>query len=281
MTRRPSVAPLALPLLAACGGPGAPPAPPRLGYDAVTEPAAVYVRGDTARVEVDAGGRTVEGTVSTAMTLDIRFRPSPEGVTVSASFRDVSARATNPMAAPRSTGTSAVDEPLVFALDRRGESTVVSSPDVGDPMARFLSPEALAATLFPRLPGRAVEVGHRWTDTVEVDAEGPETRVRATSIVRYTVVGDTAVGGRSLLQVALEAEDHREIAGTGDTAVRHTLDGGSTGWFLWDPFRGLLHESVRDSDLSGTMEVEGAPFPLSLRVRSRTELRLVDVPTGG
>ncbi len=90
------------------------------------------------------------------------------------------------------------------------------------------------------------------------------------------------VGARPLLEVTLVARDRRRITGSeSGTRVTRSLSGSSTGWFLCDLHRGLLHESVYDTELTGTMEIAGAPFPLSLRVRSRTELRLVPAPAEG
>lgn len=282
MVRRGRFVPVVLALLGGCGPPAAPPAPPSLGYGEVRQPAAVYAFGDTARVEIDAGGRTVDADVSAGATLDIRFRPAPGGVTVTASFRDFSARATHPAADSRTVRVADFGGPLVFSLDRRGVPTLIESPGIPGEAARFLAPDVLAATLLPRLPGRAVTPGHRWTDTVRVDAETADTRVEGASIVTYTVRGDTAVGARSLLEVTLVARDRRRITGNeSGMRVSRSLTGGSTGWFLWDLHRGLLHESVYDTELTGTMEIASAPFPLSLRVRSRTELRLVDAPAEG
>lgn len=284
MLRREPVAVLApLVLLAGCGGPAAPPAPPALAYDAVPPtPVVVYLLGDTSRIQVDAGGQTMEASVSTGATLDVEFSAPDGGLRVSSSFRDFSARATAPMAPTQTATTDAIDGPLVFSLDRRGEVTVVSSPEVDPEAARFLSPETTAATLFPRLPGRAVELGDTWTDTVAVDATQPGTSVTGASIVTYTVAGDTLVAGHRLLKVTLVAADHRVVTGTQQgMEINQSLDGSSEGWFLWDTARGLLQESIYDSDLTGTMEVDVAPFPMSIRVRSRRDVRLAGGPSGG
>lgn len=277
MRRRGRILAALVPFFAGCATAATPPPPPALGYGGVLEPTAVYSLGDTSRVEIDAGGETIEARVATSVVLDLAFQTHAGGVTVSTGFRRFSANASNPLGSDQATTEESIEGLLVFDLDPKGLATVVAAPDVEGAVARFMTPEAMAVTLFPRLPGRAVHAGDTWTDTIRVDTDGEAGSVVGTSIVTHTVAGDTVVAGRLLLLVELVGEDRRELAARqAGMEVNQILSGSSTGWFLWDVSRGVPYGSVRESELTGTMEVTGVPFPLSIRVTSRNELRLVE-----
>jgi len=282
MRRRARILALVAPLLTGCATATGPLPPPELGYDTVLEPTAVYLLGDTSRVEVDAGGETIEAGVATSAVLALEFQAQEDGVTVSAGFRRFSAHASNPLGSDQASTDESIEGILVFDLDRRGSVTVVAVPDVEGVARRFLTPEAMAVTLFPRLPGRTVRQGDTWTDTIRVDTDEAGGAVAGTSIVTHTVAGDTLVAGRPQLRVEFVGEDQRELtARQSDMEVNQVLSGSSTGWFLWDVGRGVPYESVRESELTGTMEVTEVPFPLSIRVTSRNELRFVEEGEGG
>jgi hypothetical protein len=277
MRRSGRLAPFLVLLAAGCASAGAPPPPPDLGYDRVLESTAVYLLGDTSRIEIDAGGETIEAGVTSSAVLDVDFLPSDGGVTVSAAFRRFVARAQNPLGSDQTASEASIDGALTFDLDRRGAVTVTSMPEVAGAAVHFVTPEAMAATLFPRLPGGPVRPGDTWTDTIRVGAGGEGGLVEGTSVVAYAVKGDTVIAGRALVRVELTGEDRRDLeASEAGMEVSQTLAGSSTGWFLWDAVRGVPYEYVRESELTGRMEVRDLPFPLSLRMTSRNELRLVE-----
>jgi hypothetical protein len=265
---------LTLPLLAACSG-GAPPAPPGLAYELPRSTSAVYLQGDTARVEVDAGGQTFEMMVASGATMAMTFASLGDGVEVTTEFEDFSARATNPMGPPNTASASEVSGTMVFNLDRRGRAELTRSPELRGLAGDFMTPAAMVASLFPRLPGRAVGVGETWTDTIVVDAQRANGSVAGTSVVTYTVAGDSVMDGRTLVRVTHVSEDrmHTEGAQAGFDVVQD-LAGDSEGHFLWDLAQGLLFESVTVSDYRGSMNVSAAPFPMSVSVRSTSTLRL-------
>jgi hypothetical protein len=273
--RRP-LALLVAPVFVGCAGAGGPPAPPTLSYEVPTEPSAVYVQGDTALVEVDAGGQTIEVEVGSTSTLDMTFEAAAGGeMRVVALFRDLQARATNPMGPPQEVNQDAIDGELIFTLTSLGEGTIVSVPEIDAEIQTFLSPSLTALTFFPRLPGRAVTAGDTWTDTINIDTEEGETSIEATSVVTYTAVGDTTVMGRSLLHVSMTSEDDRYVEGTQmGMDMSQEVVGTSEGWFLWDPVRRLPAEIVVHSVGDGTMEVSAAPFPLALKADNTTRITL-------
>lgn len=276
---------LPLPVLAACGGgaPAEPPAPPALAYGVPDVPTATYVQGDTAVVQVDAGGQMIDVTVASRATMSMVFEPAADGaVRVTATIDELDARATNPMAPAQTTDESEISGPIVFTLSRRGEGTLVGAPDIGDAARTFISPGVMAATFFPRLPARAVGPGDTWTDTITVATDEEGTAMDATSIITYTARGDTVVDGRSLLLVTMTGEDERRVEGNmqGMDMLQEAA-GTSEGYFLWDAARRLPVEVVYTTDSTGTMEVTAAPFPLGLRAESTTRIVLQEPPPAG
>lgn len=278
---------LPLPVLAACGGsappPAEPPAPPALAYELPDDPIATYVQGDTAVVQVDAGGQMIDVTVASRATMSMTFEAAGDGaIRVNATIDELDARAANPMAPAQTADESEISGPVVFTLSRRGEGTLVSAPDIGEAARTFISPGVMAATFFPRLPARAVGPGDSWTDTITVATDEEETSMDATSIITYTARGDTLVEGRSLLLVTMIGEDERRVEGNlqGMDMLQEAA-GTSEGYFLWDATRRLPVEVVYTTDSTGTMEVTAAPFPLGLRAESTTRIVLQETPPAG
>ncbi len=265
--------------VAACGGTGGgAPAPPPLAFTLPAEPSVVYVRGDTATVDVDAGGQTFSVESQAHAEWGMEFIATEGGVEVTASLRDYAARLTTPVAPAQFASVDQVDGPLVFTLDRRGVSTLVSAPVLTGAASEFVTPELLAATLFPRLPGRSITAGESWTDTVVVEAQTQAGAVTSTSVLTYTAVGDTVIAGRSLLLVRFSGSSEQAMRGMmGGFDMSQDLSGTSEGRFAWDRHRSLLYSSASRSDMTGTLEVSAAPLPLSVRIRSLART-LLQVP---
>lgn len=266
---------LVLPALAACGG-GGPPTPAALAYDLPRTPEALYETGDTAVLSIDAGMQTLAVEVGFSALVEMDFAPADDGgVRVTATVGPYSGRLTNPMTPPVTAEGPELEGPLIFRLDRRGVPTPVELPDLEGVLGSFLRPSSLAMTFFPRLPGRAVDVGATWGDTVRLADETEAGSLHGTSVVTYTVAGDTTVAGHYLLRVDFGSEDERVLEGSqAGFQVRQELAGSSEGYFLWDLARGLLFESRTLSDLQGTMEVLAAPMPLPVRMESENVVRL-------
>lgn len=257
----------------ACGQGGV--APRGLAYG-VPEPATVtYLTGDTADMDVDAGGQGLKVALSSAMTLGVSFSRAPVGVRVAMTVRDLDANMTNPTGPPVSADEKSVEGPLVFTMDRRGSVRVVDPPKVGLEGQPFVQPIMLAQTFFPRLPGRGVALGESWTDTVFVEGAQGEGSISATLARRYTAAGDTVLGGRTLLRIDMTGTTEQDATGriTGMDFTQK-LTGTQSGWVLWDMQRALMVEARTDSDMHGSMEVSAAPFPLGVRVRQRNHVRL-------
>jgi len=271
-SRLPSLTVLPL-TLAACGG--GPASPPGLAYG-VPDPASVtYLSGDTARMDIDAGGQSMQARVMSSATFATAFSRGEDGVRVSMTVSDLDARMSNPAGPPASADESGIEGPLVFTLDRKGAATVVSEPKVNQSAQQFFQPILLAQTFFPRLPGRGVSSGERWTDTIHAEGAQGEGSINSVSIVTYTAAGDTVIDGRSLVRITLEGTTDQTASGLiAGMDFSQTASGNMSGWVLWDMRRGLMVESYTDSEARGSMDVSAAPFPLGIRVRQQSRVKL-------
>lgn len=260
-------------LLGACGG--GPPAPPSLSYG-LPDPASVtYLSGDTADMDIDADGQSMQARVMSATTLATTFARADDGVQVTMTVQDLDARMSNPAGPPASADESGVDGPLVFTLDRRGAATIVSQPTLNQAAQQFFQPLLTAHTFFPRLPGRGVAPGESWTDTIHAEGPQGEGQISTDLVVTYQVAGDTMVDGRSLLRLDVEGTVDQTASGLiAGMDFSQTAAGTMSGWVLWDMQGGLMVETYTESDAKGTMDVSAAPFPLGIRVRSQSRVKL-------
>lgn len=259
--------------VAACGG--GPPAPVALAYGLPDPAALTYLSGDTLGIEVDAGGQSFELTQSSSATYDAAFSRSEDGVQVTLTVPEFSGRMSQPMGAPVTADEGDIRGALVFTLDRLGDATLVSQPEVADQAATFFGGRALAYSFFPGLPGRPVVVGDTWTDTVRFSGPQGPGEVSTVTVLTYTVTRDTVLAGRSVVRLDVAGTTEQSASGaiagmSFDQSVRGDLEG----FVLWDLTRAVMVERYAEADMRGTMNVSAAPFPLNIRVRGRNRARL-------
>lgn len=273
--RLPTLATASL-VLAACGG-GGPPSPAGLGFS-LPDPATVtYVSGDTVNVDIDVGGQSMQQRVAVSATYGATFTRAGGGIQVSLEVQDLSARVTSPMGGPVTMDGSGIDGPLVFTLDRRGVASVLSSPTLTEEMKPIFASLSTANSFFPRLPGTAVDVGGSWTDTIQFEGPDGPGEVSALSVLTYTVAGDTVVDGRSLLKITYAGTQESNSSGVMQGAnFSQEMSGTIEGHVLWDMGAGLMVERFADSTGRGSIEVAVAPFPLGLRARAQSIVRLTN-----
>ena len=260
--------------LAACGG-GGPPSPAGLGYSLPDPATATYVTGDTVNVDIDAGGQSMQQRVTVSTTYGATFTRAADGIQVALEVQDLKGRVTQPMGGPITLDDSGIDGPLVFTLDRRGVVSLVSAPTLSEQAALYFTPLSTASSFFPRLPGTAVNVGDSWTDTIRVEGSEGVGEVSASSILTYTVEGDTMVDGRSLVKITYTGTQQSSSSGLiQGMDFNQEVSGTTEGHVLWDMGAGLMVERFADSQGRGSMEVSVAPMPLGLRVRSQSIVKL-------
>jgi hypothetical protein len=251
------------------------PAPPALAYR-VPEPAQVsYTAGDTLGIEINAGGQTLGLTVNSTAVYDVSFADAPDGVMVTLSVRDLAADVSLPMAGPLRVDEEIIDGNLVLALGRRGDVTILESPEVEEAASPFFAGPAIAHSFFPGLPGTPARTGDTWVDTVAYSEDGDTGEASQRSVTTYTVVGDTIVDGSSLLQIAFEGtQEMRQTMALQGADVEQETSMSVRGHVLWDLQRGLLFERRTVSEGTGRVRIAAMPQPLPTRVQSRSNVRL-------
>ncbi len=249
--------------LAACAGPGAVVPSGGLMYQVPESPSVVYVTESSQNINIDAGPMgSMAMTASSDATLAMSFAAGENGVQVTTTFQELSASMTQPMGGSLSASESDIEGDLVFTIDQKGRGTVVTLPETKGSAEQLVSPISFVHEFFPRLPGGAVNPGETWTDTINWEASTADGDVSSSSVMTYTMAGDTVVDGTTLLHITYEGEG--EVVGSGFTEgmeVIQVFSGDVVGMFLWDPARGLMVAGKSSQDMDGTVEVPAAGMP--------------------
>lgn len=256
--------------LAACAG-GA----PALEYGMPSPSDVRYTLGDTTTVSISMMGQSLEMSQRGVVDYAVSFSPAAAGVAVTMSVTDLEGSLTQPMGAPIRIDEDDVSGVLVFSLDREGGVVVTETPEVAVEASQLVSGLAVAHDFFPGLPGRRVVAGDSWVDTVSYEgSEGGGERAE-TSVLRYTVVGDTALDGRQLLHItAAGTSESRAVLDVSGMRVTQVSEVEIEGHVLWDAEAGLMIERRTTAAGDGTASVPIAPNPIPIRIRSRRTVRL-------
>lgn len=264
--------------LAACAGPAAVAPSPSLMYRVPETPSVTYLTEGSQDISIDAGAMgSMTMTANSEAALAMSFAAGAGGIEVTTRFEKVSASMTQPMGGSLTASESDIEGDLVFTLDEKGVGTVVSLPGVKGSAEELVTPESIVHQFFPRLPGRAVNPGDTWTDTIQSETQTGQGNQTSKSVITYTLVGDTVVDGATLLHVSYEGTS--DVVGTGTTGgaeVIQTASGDVEGMFLWDLARGLMVVDESNVDLDGTVEVPAAgmpPMPMTVSGSSTTRLQ--------
>lgn len=271
--RSPIAAFATLGLVACGGGPGSA-SPAALAYSMPSMASVQYLSGDTTQVDVDAMGQSLQISMENAATYDVAFSDAADGVDVSMTVSEYSARMSQPMAGPVTADESGISGALAFNLSRRGDVTVSSTPTVSGNAAQTFTPNSMAYSFFPGLPGTAASVGDMWTDTVSWSGPEGQGEVDAQSVVDYTIVGDTAIAGRSLLNIAMEGLVKTETSvNMGGMDIVQTSEISLTGTVLWDVANNLMFEMHTRGAGTGAAGTPMGDMAMSLRTVSHIRLK--------
>ncbi len=263
---------------AACVAPSAAPAPRGLAYAEPDPNPVLYTFSDSATFIMDAPGYgAMEVETAQHGTAELRFASAAEGFRVRVRFPSFEGSFRNVAQGVSRTNASDIGGAVGVGLSVTGEVTVVDTPSVSPALLDVVGPESLVRPFFVRLPGRTVEAGAVWVDTVRTSEEVAGTVSRGTSVVTSRLVGDTVVGDRRLLRITTATETSVEVSGvSGGVDIEQVLRGTVSGEVLWDGAAHLLVERAEQGELSGTLEMPGTgvePIPVSARVRRRVSLR--------
>ena len=264
--------------LTACAGPGGMGPGGGLMYQVPETPSVVYVTGDTSNIQIDAGpmgSLQMRGTGTS--TLAVAFARGEGGIQVTATFQELSARLSQPMGGAQTATEADVVGDLVFSMDSKGHTSVVSLPETKGTAGKLANPQGLAYEFFPLLPGGAVSPGDTWTDTLAYLIETDEGTSDTNTIMTYTLQGDTVVDGRSLLHISvMGTADVVSSAVTEGMEVTQIFSGDVAGTILWDAARSLYVSGYFERDMDGTVEVPAAgmpPMPLTVTGKSHVKLQ--------
>lgn len=270
---------LAALVLAACAGatPGVP-GPAGLAYGIPDPNPATYILADTATFIIEAGPMgTLDVRVAQEATAELAFRRRGDGYDVDVSVPRYRGSFENPSQGSNRADQSHIGGPVGVSLDARGRVEVVDTPRFDPAILDITGPESLVRPLFVHLPGRPVDVGDRWVDTVRTLEETPESTSRGHTVITSTLAGDTMVAGERMLVIVTSSENLIEMEGrSGGVDIRQRLTGGTAGRIVWDPERHLLVERNDNGELSGTLELPGmgvGGLPVRGSVARRVRLR--------
>jgi len=260
--------------VAACSGYGGP-APARpLAYDVPTPPMATFQMTDTMVVTISTPMGDMAVNTGTDLTMAMTFERAAEGVRVMGSVEHFEASSENPMMGTQSIDGDDVSGTLEYVVGRRGDVEVTSLPELPAASAQMSPFASLARELLPPLPDAVVEPGGMWVDTVTWTADIESMETTSTGILTYTLVGDTLVDGRTLLNLAVSGEVSADAEGSvAGMAMTQTMAGSTTGFILWDAERGLPAYQESERDMEGSMSAAGMP-PFAMIVTGTTRVTL-------
>lgn len=256
---------------AACGGAG----PAGLGYGLPAQSQVTYSYGDTTLVGISVMGQSMELAMRGAADYGVAFGASGDGVQATLTVEELTASIGMPMAGSESVDESEVDGALVFNLDRKGNATVISAPEVSVTASRMISALTTAHTFFPGLPDRPVGPGDQWVDTVSYEGDAEVGGFSEMSVIEYTVVGNRLVDGRDLLEISMQGTtEQSSVSDMGGMQVTQSSTIETEGHVLWDVQSRLMFELVRTGTGTGTAAVPISPQPLPITVEVTQRARL-------
>jgi len=99
-----------------------------------------------------------------------------------------------------------------MVMHANGELRILTRPELPADLAAVSGSVNTVADFFVRLPGRDLDLGAMWTDTIVISDSTAEMRITSRRVASYTVEKDTIIDGRNAWV----------IAGTGDTQLEST-----------------------------------------------------------
>lgn len=260
--------------VAGCAGPGGPSPTDAFTYAVPSPPDAVYQVADTMSIDMASPLGDMEVTGTGSVTMALAFLADPGGMRVTGTVQSFSGTFTNPMMGTQTAGLDDVGGNLEVVVGRHGVEELVSFPELDGPVAPMSSFPALGYLLFPRVPGGDVDRGATWVDTVNSSTETEAMSSTTNAVNTYTLVGDTVVGGRRLVHIAVAAEVETETTiREGGASMSQNMAGSSDGFVLWDPERRLVAYAEYERDVAGTMSM-GGMGSMALTVTGPTKIRL-------
>lgn len=247
-----------------------------LSYDRPDPDPATYTFSDTAVFTIESGLGPMEVTTARAGTAELDFRRWPDDAQVVVRFPELRGRFENATQGASTVDESDIGGTFTVQLGQDGRVAVTDTASMSATLLDITGPEGLLRPFFVHLPGRSVEAGDQWVDTVTIVEESGGTRSEVRSVVTSTLAGDTMVAGRRLLRI--RTESHGRIVATGVSGgveIEQRLEGTTAGTVLWDDGTHVLVERVETGELSGTLVLPGVPAdPMAVHAEIRRSVSL-------
>ncbi len=288
MRHTPFIAAAAATLLSACasGGPapGEAPADNPFRYDVPAPPTATYQLADTMTTIMTMPQGEMDMAISSATTIELTFAADSGGVRATGTVADHSSTMASTMMGNIEMGGDGVTGSLEFVIGPLGEVEMISTPEVpGDGVMPATPISFDPRALLPRFPGRPLEPGDTWADTVTVSADvgGLDLPVPVTgtsetkTVYTYALVGDTLVDRRTLQKITVSGVmTERPSLEQGGEPVGSDMINTVEGYVLWDAERGLVAVADLVRTIDGSVDMMGAS--MSMTGGGVLKLRLVN-----
>ena len=221
---------------------------------------------------------------SSSSTVALTFAADSGGVRATGTVSDYSSTMSSTMVGNMEMGGDGVSGNLEFVIGPLGEVEMISTPEVpGDGVMPATPISFDPRALVPRFPGRPLEPGDTWADTVTVSADvgGLDLPVpvtgtsETTTIYTYALVGDTLVDGRTLQKITVSGVmTERPSLEQGGEPVGSDMINTVEGYVLWDAERGLVAVADLVRTIDGSVDMMGAS--MSMTGGGVLKLRLVN-----
>lgn len=247
-----------------------------LAYRFIAPTRASYVIADTTEMTVVASTGNIR--VETGLVAEALVELAAVGGNLRATVRLPALDGTARTSAGSSfrAGSEQISGPAEVMLTPRGEATIVAEPTMSRDTKRVIGSSDFFTMFFVRLPGRDVERGATWTDTISTSWQGRESQLRTLRIVTSSWARDTTLDGWVLNVIESTSTIHTEWNGGLDgREVRQELTGRSMATVLWNPVRRLVHELRESAATSGSTVLPGSDqLDMRTGARARRVLRL-------
>ena len=256
-------------LLAACSSskpqptvpaPEAPPSldRPTLAYSVPAAPLATYEYADSTASNIQAGAAgAIRVNLGAHGVVDLGFEPSGSNLKVTLTVKEFAGSFVNSAGGGVvAAGLSDVKGPAVLTLTPRGEITFLTKPEMTPIFRQVAGSDGIFRRFFTRLPGRTVQAGATWTDTLTTQEVNEGLTTRTQNIVTSTLARDSVVRGRTLLVITSVSQRTLEMTGTTQgVEIVQKLSGPANSITLWDPVRKLVVSRTETVRMTGTFDL--------------------------
>jgi len=257
--------------VAACGGSPGQPSPDRAGLAyTVPDPNPLrYTVADTGALGMNMNGMQIDIAMRSAASVEAAFTETANGLSATLRYVNVEGSFLNSMAPSINVGAADLPGPANISLDPKGGITMDVLPQTSEAFRQVLGAEGAFRKIFVRLPGRVVDPGATWTDTVTVSENIGEVNRTGTEIITSVLGNDTTVDGHTYRVIRAESQGETRIAGqTQGMDITQTIRIRSTAVILWDAERRAVFRRTSTGSGTGTMEmpamgVSGVPITMT------------------